>query len=229
MIGVITSVELVRSEAVQVHATLRIPTLQIDICKGVEIFVTREADNANVKIVTANSTEVKLNIKSKEDPKKFDVYPIPTSIFTEQRITQVAKDGSKLEFHLVSTAADSLKKEGVISIESPRDTREKSGNVEVEFELEYKTTFGEVLFIIGSIKEMGSWNLGEAKRMEWNYGGIWKIKLVLPREKLPCEYKYLMLNTFTKSISWEQTSNRTIHIPVSYMGPTAKQKDNWEA
>jgi len=213
LVGLISGMEIVRCEKVEVRAQKRIPTLQIDFCKVLDVYIFREF--TNVKIVTSNSLELKIHVpkEAKEqlhEPVEFDSYLIPASVFLEQRVTQIAQN-NKFELQLLTSGTDQLKKDDeYLVIESPVNMQ-RGGLLQTEFNIHYNTKFGEMLFIIGSTPELGSWNVGQAKKMEWNEGGLWKLTLPLSPAKLPIDYKYIMLNTFTKQIRWENSSNRVLN------------------
>ena len=44
----------------------------------------------------------------------------------------------------------------------------------INFQIKYDTKFGEDLAIIGSIKELGNWQIDKALKMGWNNLNIWK-------------------------------------------------------
>jgi len=182
---------------------------------------------SNVKIVTSNSMDLKLHVivadKARpKDPPKTETLTIPASVFLEQRVTQVTHN-NKLELVLVTSGADDMKKGEYLVMPSPIDPK-KGGFFTVEFSVQYHTNFGEIVFIVGNIPEIGSWKEGLAKRMEWTDGGLWKLQVTFPSASIPIEYKYVMLNTFTKQLRWEVSAN---HV-MAAIPPEGKQKDSWE-
>jgi hypothetical protein len=116
---------------------------------------------------------------------------IAASMITVSQV--IAKDGQ-----IVYNAIDAMKKEGIVMIESPLVSREKcipfilsctfiqfiqlnhfistkhcataEVSTTVNFEIHYNTVFGEILFVVGSIDELGNWDPMLGKKMEWTDG-----------------------------------------------------------
>jgi hypothetical protein len=240
LVEVINSVELVHCKKVELRTEKRVPTLQIDLSEQVDIYIC-DRNYTNMKIISANAMNLKIHVPLQgEDPTKlcslpkselqkyFETHAIPASMFSEQRVTQIAKNG-QLDLYLVSNTIDAMKKEGVVMIESPVVNREKkpepNSTVTVNFEIQYNTAFGEIIFVVGSIEDIGNWNPMFGKKMDWNQGGAWKLSVPISKTKFPFEYKYFCFNTFTKNIRWEITENRSISEPST---DKLDLHDKWE-
>jgi len=83
------------------------------------------------------------------------------------------------------------------------------------FQLYCESTWGQQLFIVGSCKELGSWNPNAAIKMEWTVGNIWKVQIGLFEGKH--EFKYYISDGNT--ITWEKR-NRNVeekgHCRITY-------------
>ena len=82
----------------------------------------------------------------------------------------------------------------------------------INFQIKYDTKFGEDLAIIGSIKELGNWQIDKALKMGWNAHNIWKGTLYLDKNNiLEFEYKFVVTSgNYVKR--WEDGFNRKFDI-----------------
>eukprot|EP00831_Metopus_contortus_P042952 TRINITY_DN34498_c0_g1_i2.p1 TRINITY_DN34498_c0_g1~~TRINITY_DN34498_c0_g1_i2.p1 ORF type:complete len:277 (-),score=64.49 TRINITY_DN34498_c0_g1_i2:218-949(-) len=82
------------------------------------------------------------------------------------------------------------------------------------FEIHFKTKFGLVVTMVGSLTEFGKWNSQKAYKMEWAEGHIWKSSVFLgPTPPSEIEYKYALQSASTMSINkWENCGNRRLYI-----------------
>ena len=64
----------------------------------------------------------------------------------------------------------------------------------INFNIFYETTFGEEVYVIGSIKELGLWKDYKLK-LFWNEGHIWRNKEPLLVNHSHFEYKYVIFGT----------------------------------
>jgi len=87
-----------------------------------------------------------------------------------------------------------------------------------KFGLHYNTSFGENLFIIGSIPELGLWNTTRAVRMAWLPGNYWDIDVFI-RSSRRFEYKYLVqwVEGVYRVIGWEEREN-SLHLDTRSVG-----------
>ena len=75
--------------------------------------------------------------------------------------------------------------------------------------LEHQVKFGEHVGIIGSTKELGSWE--EQVELEWTTNG-WVCQLKLPGETL-VEFKFVIFLVGGKDKIWEDGNNRVVELP----------------
>ena len=82
----------------------------------------------------------------------------------------------------------------------------------INFQIKYDTKFGEVLAVIGSIKELGNWQIDRALKMGWNDNNIWKGTLYLDRKNIfEFEYKFIVTSgNYVKR--WEDGFNRKFDL-----------------
>lgn len=64
----------------------------------------------------------------------------------------------------------------------------------INFNIFYETTFGEEIFVVGSIPELGGWKEYKLK-LFWNDGHIWRNKEPLLVNHAFFEYKYTLHGT----------------------------------
>jgi hypothetical protein len=91
--------------------------------------------------------------------------------------------------------------------------------MDYEFTITYGTRPGQELYIVGSCRELGSWNPQHAHRMRWMDGSrfdakrfanqhVWVTEARLPFE---FEYKYLVKEAGQEPL-WESCENRRMKI-----------------
>jgi 4-alpha-glucanotransferase len=62
----------------------------------------------------------------------------------------------------------------------------------ISFNINFNTLWGQSLFIIGSIPELGNWNTELAREMRYTYEGNWTFELNLPDRAINIEYRYFL-------------------------------------
>ncbi|PPR02056.1 hypothetical protein CVT24_011155 [Panaeolus cyanescens] len=80
------------------------------------------------------------------------------------------------------------------------------GTVSVMFEENATTNYGENIFVIGSISQLGSWNAGSAVALSSASYPVWKVTLSLPASTT-FEFKFIK-KTSSGSVIWESDPNR---------------------
>lgn len=85
--------------------------------------------------------------------------------------------------------------------------------MEVEFWIKYHTYWGESLRVVGSCASLGSWSPSRAPRMEWQGGGMWRLRAAVPRAAGLVEYKYLVAEHDTGNArSWQGGGNAVLAV-----------------
>lgn len=77
---------------------------------------------------------------------------------------------------------------------------------QITFRINYHTRWGELLYIVGSDKVLGKWQLDNAYPMQYNSNGEWEASVQLDSHE-DIEYKYLV-KTQDGNIVWEGGKNR---------------------
>ncbi|EON64555.1 hypothetical protein W97_03788 [Coniosporium apollinis CBS 100218] len=100
--------------------------------------------------------------------------------------------------------------------------------VSVTFNEVAGTSFGQNVFIVGSISQLASWNPGSAVALAsdryTNENPLWYVTLQLPAST-SFEYKYIK-KTADGSVTWESDPNRRYTVPDCGSG-AATQNDVW--
>ncbi|KAI0316240.1 glycoside hydrolase [Amylostereum chailletii] len=97
-----------------------------------------------------------------------------------------------------------------------------SGTVAVSFAETATTTFGENIFVVGSISELGNWAPASAIALSSNTYPIWTATVNIP-SGTTFQYKYIRKET-DGSFTWESDPNRSDTTPSS---GTQTLNDSW--
>ncbi|EEC69133.1 hypothetical protein OsI_38056 [Oryza sativa Indica Group] len=97
----------------------------------------------------------------------------------------------------------------ILTKEKKRRDSSKQPLVHLQVCLEHQVKFGEHVGIIGSTKELGSWE--EQVELEWTTNG-WVCQLKLPGETL-VEFKFVIFLVGGKDKIWEDGNNRVVELP----------------
>lgn len=62
----------------------------------------------------------------------------------------------------------------------------------IEVRVEYGTSFGESLFMVGSTPTLGEWDPTKSKAMEWSEGNVWKTALPLKEVDKEFDFKVII-------------------------------------
>ena len=91
------------------------------------------------------------------------------------------------------------------------------------------TSFGENVFIAGSIPQLGSWNVDNAIALSASkYSSsdpLWDMTINLPAGTT-FQYKYLKKEP-GGNVVWESDPNRSFTVPTGCAGVTATDNDVW--
>jgi len=90
------------------------------------------------------------------------------------------------------------------------------------------TTYGETVYIVGSIPQLGNWSPSQAVQLSASQytadRHVWEGTVSLPAG-LSFQYKYLKTET-GGAVVWEADPNRNYVVPVT--GGTAVENDTWQ-
>ncbi len=88
--------------------------------------------------------------------------------------------------------------------------------------------WGQRIFFVGSVRELGSWNPAAAVPMTWISGsgtrGNWRVTVNLPASRA-IEYKYIKKDG-AGAVIWESGANRT--LTTGGAGSTLSTADSWK-
>eukprot|EP01103_Thecamoeba_quadrilineata_P015316 TRINITY_DN4800_c0_g1_i2.p1 TRINITY_DN4800_c0_g1~~TRINITY_DN4800_c0_g1_i2.p1 ORF type:complete len:914 (-),score=161.09 TRINITY_DN4800_c0_g1_i2:96-2801(-) len=101
-----------------------------------------------------------------------------------------------------------------------------SSSVSVKFSLEYSTTIGYSIAIIGSSPILGDWSPPNAQKLTFSRG-YWSIVVSLPRDT-KIEYKYVLVDDYSHLHRWEGGSNRFIQPITSAEVKFIEINDLWK-
>ncbi|MER6173778.1 carbohydrate-binding module family 20 domain-containing protein [Streptosporangium sp. NPDC001681] len=96
------------------------------------------------------------------------------------------------------------------------------GKVATSFNANVTTSYGQNVFVVGDIAELGSWNPANAVALSSADYPVWKVTANLPANTA-VSYKYIKKNP-DGSVTWESDPNRSFTTPAS---GTATRNDSW--
>ncbi|CAG9334122.1 unnamed protein product [Blepharisma stoltei] len=97
---------------------------------------------------------------------------------------------------------------------------------DVHFHINYKTSFGESIWVCGNHEKIGNWNPQHAFKLEWSEGNIWKGTLPIEKDKVgTLEYKYICKKG--NNLKWEFGPNHFLMIEGIIEDQMTKN-DNWQ-
>lgn len=99
-------------------------------------------------------------------------------------------------------------------------------SVTATFTLEYKTSFGEEIRVVGNVPELGEWDPEKAASMKWTDGHVWEIVLPLVIPDEPLEYKYVLMHQGNIKC-WEPVGNRVHHSQQLFGSSTLSCHNVW--
>lgn len=102
-------------------------------------------------------------------------------------------------------------------------------SVAVTFDEIATTTYGENVYIVGSISQLGSWNTANAIALSASQytssNPLWYVTINLPAGTT-FQYKYIRKES-NGSIVWESDPNRSYTVPATCGTTTTTEKDTW--
>jgi len=93
-----------------------------------------------------------------------------------------------------------------------RNSQNRNTNL-VKFMAKAHLSFGETLGLIGSGHSLGSWNLQNIKKLEWNVGNIWEGSFEVDNNDKEVEFKFLIITS--GQVIWEPGNNHILPIGVT--------------
>ncbi|KAL3473154.1 starch binding domain-containing protein [Aspergillus californicus] len=103
-------------------------------------------------------------------------------------------------------------------------------SVQVTFNALVTTTYGENVYIVGSISQLGSWSTGSAIALSasgyTSSNPLWTVGVSLP-VGTAFEYKYIKKES-DGSVVWESGTNRAYTVAAACSGAAVTQSDTWK-
>ncbi|GGT03711.1 hypothetical protein GCM10010156_71980 [Planobispora rosea] len=96
------------------------------------------------------------------------------------------------------------------------------GQVAASFNVEAATAFGQNVFVVGNLPELGGWDPAKALRLSSGDYPVWRGALLLP-PNTAVAFKYIKKNP-DGSVIWESDPDRTFTTPPT---GTASRNDSW--
>jgi len=82
--------------------------------------------------------------------------------------------------------------------------------VKIRFHIHYHTSWGQRLFVVGSLPQLGEWHATNAASMTYTADGTWFLELETPRNQPPeFTYKYVICHEPSGGREWEAGEDRT--------------------
>ncbi|EED21030.1 alpha-amylase, putative [Talaromyces stipitatus ATCC 10500] len=104
-----------------------------------------------------------------------------------------------------------------------------ASTVAVTFQETVTTTYGQEVYLSGSISQLGSWSTSSAVLMSASQytssNPLWTVTVDLPAGE-SFQYKFIIKNT-DGSITWESDPNRSYTVPTGCQGLSASIDDTW--
>jgi len=104
--------------------------------------------------------------------------------------------------------------------------RKEEPCAKVEFQVKFRTEYGQIVKIVGSALQFGSWAIAKSPAMQWNEGDIWSATIKLPVNNI-YEYKYVVVDSYGASVIHWQKGNNCI-LAVGLTDTDMVVGDNWE-
>lgn len=82
-------------------------------------------------------------------------------------------------------------------------------SLEVDFNVEFSTYFGEKVAVVGGHDALGNWDPLKSVEMYWTEGNIWKCTINFEMCNSDIPYKYICINS--ESVLWEEGLNKFIN------------------
>ena len=97
-----------------------------------------------------------------------------------------------------------------------------SSKIAVSFNENATTTWGQNIYVVGNVSELGAWNTANAIQLSSATYPVWKVTVNLPASTT-IQYKYIKKDA-SGNIIWESDPNRTFTTPAS---GTVIRNDSW--
>ncbi|RZS87232.1 alpha-amylase [Motilibacter rhizosphaerae] len=113
-------------------------------------------------------------------------------------------------------AIDTAQRVGTTTSPTPTPTptpTSSTGTVQATFSVNATTTYGQGVYVVGSIPALGSWDPSKAVALSSAAYPVWRGSVTLPAGT-PFQYKYVKKDA-SGTVTWETTGNRSVTTPAS--------------
>lgn len=114
------------------------------------------------------------------------------------------------------------RRSGCTAVNSAQSTIAQA--LEMHFHLPYRASYGQSLSIVGSTKDLGSWDLATRVPMEWSDGDVWRAKVLA--EYGDMEYKYVVVDSDGQVHRWKDGGN--FELALNGFCGTVHIEDAWD-
>ncbi len=98
----------------------------------------------------------------------------------------------------------------------------------LRFRVHYHTSWGQSLYVCGSLSELGGWATDAARPMNYLADGFWELSLDLEDPSSLIDYKFYLRHDYGGGIEWEFGDNRQLSLPKSLPEELVVQ-DEWRS
>lgn len=100
--------------------------------------------------------------------------------------------------------------------------------MQIQFNINYRTFFGQTLYVCGNTPELGKWDVLKAVALTLKEGERWEAAVEIADKSLTkgLEYKYFIRDTRYGSDEWEWGKNRVLQLPAVTV---ANVRDAWRS
>jgi 4-alpha-glucanotransferase len=99
--------------------------------------------------------------------------------------------------------------------------------MKINLSIHYNTTFGQQIYVCGSAKSLGNWDVSKAVELTYLKGGHWSIPLNIPANTNLLEYKYVLVDEYGNS-TWEWGDGRKLKVS-ELSSPIIFAHDHWRS
>ncbi|RMG56551.1 MAG: 4-alpha-glucanotransferase [Bacteroidetes bacterium] len=82
----------------------------------------------------------------------------------------------------------------------------------VRFHIHFHTSWGQQLFVCGSLPSLGDWEYRQAAPMQYQSDGRWELTLDVPDDIPAFSYKYILFHEPSGGVEWEFGADRVVEI-----------------
>ncbi|MEZ4952462.1 MAG: 4-alpha-glucanotransferase [Saprospiraceae bacterium] len=97
----------------------------------------------------------------------------------------------------------------------------------ITFRINYHTVWGQQIAVMGSIPELGGWEITKAVRLQHLGDGEWELPFTLQKNPVQFSYKYVLVNDNNEELDRDWGANRT--VVLAKKEKNILLKDTWRS